>query len=78
MIVHAARPAFFVLAHIWDGIDLFQRYWTAPLDAPTHLTPHRDGAIGCIWELELIAAERTRWAAVSDLEDAVSIYLGPT
>lgn len=77
MIVHAARPALFVLAHIWDGVDLYQRYWTAPLTAPVLLTPHRDGAIGCVWELELLAAERERWAAVCDLDDAASIYLAP-
>jgi hypothetical protein len=76
MIVHAARPALFVLAHIWDRVDLLQHCWTAPYEAPALLTAHRDAAIGCIWELEIIALERDRWANSLDRSDAVATYLG--
>lgn len=76
VLVHAARPAFFVLAHVWDGVDLIQRSWTASLEAPTVLERHRDGAIGCVWELEVISAERERWAAVCERDGAMDHYLG--
>lgn len=66
VLLHRARPANFVLAHIWDGVDLLQRYWTSPFDDPTELTPHRAGAIGCIWELEVTGHERDLWAELVD------------
>ncbi len=76
VLVHAARPAFFILAQVWDGVDLIQRSWTSALDSPAVLIQHREGAIGCVWELEVISAERERWAAVCERDDAAERYLG--
>jgi hypothetical protein len=61
VIAHDARPACFVLVHWWQGVDLFQLAFRAPLDAPSALTPLETGAIGCVWELAIIAFERDAW-----------------
>jgi hypothetical protein len=62
-IVHDARPACFVLLNWWaaNRLDLHQRYFTAPLEQPhaLHLVPGT--AIGCVWELAVVAHERAAW-----------------
>jgi len=61
LVVHDARPACFVLVHWWDGVDLCQRIFRAPLDEPGALSPLETGAIGCVWELAVVAFEREVW-----------------
>jgi len=76
LLLHRARPAHFALAHVWDGVDLIQSYWTSPLDRPAELRPHRAGAVGCVWELELLAFESAQWAASFEDADRRERYLG--
>ncbi|MCH8611847.1 hypothetical protein [Arsenicicoccus dermatophilus] len=75
VVYHRARPANFVLAHLWDGLDLVQRCWTSPLHDPAAVSAHRPGAIGCVWELEIVARERDAWARVCDTPSAAETYL---
>lgn len=76
LLLHRARPACFVLAHVWDGVDLIQQYWTSSHDRPHRLRPHRANAIGCLWELEVISFERDQWAATYGEPADVESYLG--
>jgi hypothetical protein len=77
LIAHDARPACFVLVHWWQGVDLFQRYFRAPLERPAGLEPVKSGQIGCVWELELVAFEREAWVrhAFGATEPDVAAYL---
>ncbi|MFC7487387.1 hypothetical protein ACOCJ7_19350 [Knoellia sp. CPCC 206453] len=76
LLLHRARPAHFALAHVWDGVDLIQSYWTSTLDRPAELRPHRAGAVGCVWELEVLAFESAQWAASCEASDRSDRYLG--
>jgi hypothetical protein len=61
-IIHEARPACFLQINRWRaGVDLVPTYLTAPLDHPDRWTPVPGGAIGCVWELPVIAHERDAW-----------------
>lgn len=61
-IVHEARPACFLQINQWcSGVDLVQRYLTSPLDQPHRWVPVTTGAIGCVWELPVIAHECDAW-----------------
>ncbi|EAQ00309.1 hypothetical protein JNB_09059 [Janibacter sp. HTCC2649] len=75
LLLHRARPAHFALAHVWDGVDLIQAYWTSPLDLPAELRPHRAGAVGCVWELEVLAFESAQCAASFEAADRRERYL---
>lgn len=58
IIVHAARPAQFVLIHVWQGVDLRQLYFTSPLEDHTQFRPLGQGTVGCVWELGIVQYER--------------------
>jgi len=58
LIAHDARPGCFVLIDWWRGVDLHQRYFQSPLDAPAALVDRVEpDAVGCVWELAVIAHE---------------------
>jgi len=61
LVVHDARPACFALVYWWDGVDLCQRIFRAPLDQPKRLEPFENGQVGCVWELAVVAFEREAW-----------------
>lgn len=61
VIVHEARPANFVLIHLWQGVDLQQWYFTSPLSQPSAFVPFQRGTVGCVWELGLMQHERQAW-----------------
>ena len=62
LLAHQARPACFVLLDWWHcGYDLIQRYYTSPLDNPDELVELSSGAVGCVWELEVLLHERAAW-----------------
>jgi hypothetical protein len=62
LLSHQARPACFVLLDWWHGgYDLIQRYYTSPLDDPDELVELSNGAVGCVWELEVLLHERAAW-----------------
>jgi hypothetical protein len=42
-------------------VDLFQRYFRAPLEQPARLELVETGQVGCVWELEVVAFEREAW-----------------
>jgi hypothetical protein len=78
LVAHDARPACFALVHWWDGVDLFQRYFRAPLDQPNKLEPLENGQVGCVWELAIIAFECQAWSrhVLRPGEPDIAAYLG--
>ena len=61
MIIHDARPACFLQINQWRDVDLVQHYFTSPLDTPHNWQRVTDAAIGCVWELAVLAGERDAW-----------------
>lgn len=61
VIIHEARPADFVLIHLWQGVDLQQWYFTSPLSQSTAFVPFQRGTVGCVWELGIMQHEREAW-----------------
>jgi hypothetical protein len=61
-VVHNARPACFVLIGWWmTDLDLACEYLTSPHSEPHALRPVDGGAVGCLWELDVLAHERAAW-----------------
>jgi hypothetical protein len=61
-IAHRARPACFVLIGWWmTDVDLACDYLTSPHEQPHALRPVNGAAIGCLWELDVLAHERAAW-----------------
>lgn len=76
VLVHRARPADFVLIDWWErGLDLRQRYFRADHGHPGELEELPLGAIGCVWELEVVLHERAAWIA-NVLDADVADYEG--
>ena len=61
-VAHNARPACFVLIGWWmTDVDLGCEYLTSPHEQPHALRPVDGAAIGCLWELDVLAHERAAW-----------------
>lgn len=62
LLIHRATPADFVLIDWWEGkVDLRQRYFRAEHGRPEDLQELPRGAVGCVWELDVLLHERTAW-----------------
>jgi hypothetical protein len=71
VIAHDARPGCFVPADWWRGVDLHQRYFQSPLDDPAAIVERTEpNAVGCVWELAVVAHEAAARARHSDERDA--------
>ena len=65
-VAHNARPACFVLIGWWmTDVDLGCEYLTSPHEQPHALRPVDGAAIGCLWELDVLAHNVRRGGARS-------------
>jgi hypothetical protein len=76
-VAHDARPACFVLIGWWmTDLDLACEYLTSPHDEPAALRRVAGRAIGCLWELDVLAHERAAWWRALTRGDDRAAYLG--
>jgi hypothetical protein len=61
--VHDGRGEAWVFLDWWEQEnELHHRVWTAPTEQPADLRPQpSDGAIACVWDLAVLAHERSSW-----------------
>jgi hypothetical protein len=62
LIIHQGADACWWIVAWWaDGCQLYERYFTAPLDAPERIVHAPAGAVACSWELVPLMHECTAW-----------------
>ncbi|HSK80216.1 MAG TPA: hypothetical protein VLQ45_27425 [Thermoanaerobaculia bacterium] len=62
LIIHQGADACWWIVAWWaDGCQLYERYFTAPLDAPERVANAPFGAVACSWELVPLMHECEAW-----------------
>ena len=62
LILHAGREGLFLLVDWWFGENMVaHQVLFAPPAAPLEFRPFGPGGPACVWELEVMHAERTAW-----------------
>ena len=62
LVVHQGADACWWIVAWWaDGCQLYERYFTAPLDAPERVVNAPSGAVACSWELVPLMHECGAW-----------------